>query len=134
MTKKVSTCFVASKLQVSSPTVNRLVKSDKNFPRPVKIGRVKYFNLDALQSWLQSRVVNDGQIEPHDKIMSGSRLLELTGRSKTWLWSSVIKPKTLTRINLSPDPSSNKLINFFIEREVYEVFGDLIDAESGGDE
>ena len=128
MSNKASTNVVAKKLGLTPPTINRLVREDELFPRPIKIGRKNYYSLDEIPAWLQSRITCDGVIEPDDKIITGVRLLELTGRSKSWLWLNVIKPKTLTRINLSPDPETNKLVNFFIEREVYAAYGDLIEV------
>jgi len=131
MTDKVKTSVLAKKLGVSPSTIKRLEVKDSKFPKPIKIGREKYFSLDALHRCLQDRSSNPEALKPDDTIMSGARLLELTGRSKGWLWLNVIKPKSLTRINLSPDPKSNKLINYFIEREVYAVFGDLIEVAKG---
>ena len=131
MTNKVKTKTLAVQLGVSPATINRLSKADSKFPGATKIGKENYFNADSIHEWLQSRATNSQAVMCDDEIISGARLLELTNRSKGWLWQNVIKPKTLTRINLSPDPKSNKLINNFIGREVYEAFGDLIDIAKG---
>lgn len=128
MSNKIKTTNLAKKLDISPATINRLSNKDASFPTPTKIGRDKYFSLESLHKWLDGRATNKEAIKPDDTIISGARFLELTGRSKGWLWLNVIKPKTLTRINLSPDPESNKLVNFFIEREVYEAYGDLIEV------
>jgi len=131
MMNKVKTITLAKRLGVSPMTIKRLSDKDRTFPKAIKIGREKYFSAVELNSWLQSRATNKSAIRQDDKIISGARFLELTGRSKGWLWLNVIKPKTLTRINLSPDPKSNKLINYFIEREVYALYGDLIEVSNG---
>lgn len=131
MSNKVKTSALAKKLDVSPVTINRLSNQDKCFPVPIRIGREKYFCSDSLHEWLQGRASNEFALKPNDKIISGAHFLELVDRSKGWLWLNVIKPKSLTRINLSPDPESNKLINYFIEREVYAVYGDLIEVARG---
>lgn len=128
MTNRVKTSILVKRLNVSPATINRLESKDSRFPVAKKIGRDKYYSEDALQAWLISRASNPEALKPKDSIMSGARLLELTNRSKGWLWANVIKTGKLTRVNLSPDPKSNKLVNFFIEREVYEAFGDLIEV------
>lgn len=144
MADKVKTSVLAKRLDVSTATIKRLSK-DKLFPIPTKIGRENYFDSDLMHDWLRGREVDEDNniiacsdnlkadkkesaVKAGDKIISGVRFLELVGRSKGWLWLNVVKPKTLTRINLSPDPKSNKLINYFIEREVYTKFGDLIEV------
>lgn len=131
MTNKASTATLSNDFGVSTTTIKNYSLKDPSFPKPHKIGREHYFDLGLVHHWLKSRASNPSALLPHDTIMSGSRLLELTGRSKGWLWLNVIKPKTLTRINLSPDPDTNKLVNYFIEREVYETFGDLIEVAKG---
>ena len=131
MTDKVKTSVLAKRLDVSPATIKRLESKDSKFPLPQKIGRDKYFDVESLYSWLAGRSTSPDSLKPDDKIISGARLLGMTNRSKGWLWLNVIKPKALTRINLSPDPTSNKLINYFIEREVYEAFGDLIEVAKG---
>lgn len=128
MTDKINTNVLAKNLGVSPPTIKRLVSNDSKFPAPHKIGRENYFDADSIHEWLKSRCSNPKALQSEDKVISGARILELTGRSKAWFWLHAVKPKKLTRINLSPDPKSNKLINNFIEREVYEAFGDLIEV------
>lgn len=131
MSDKVNTAILAKNWDVSPTTIKRLTSKDANFPKSNKIGRENYFCSADLYKWMQGRASNPSALLIDDKIMSGLRLLELTGRSKGWLWLNVIKPKLLTRVNLSPDPKSNKLINYFIEREVYAAFGDLIEVAKG---
>lgn len=131
MTNMSNTSSVAKMLSVNKVTVNRLVAKDESFPRPKRIGREDYFSDEKLHLWVQSRVCNQAEFKYDDVIISGRKFLEDIGRSKGWLWLNVIKPNKLARINLSPDPSSNKLINNFIEREIYEAFGELFSKSKG---
>ena len=126
MSYNLVTNSLAKKLGISKATIKRIGEQDNKFPSFKKFGRDKYYDEDSTNEWLKSRSSNPGALRSNDKIISGARLLELTSRSKGWLWMNVVKPKRLTRLNLSPSPMSNKLVNFYIEREVYEAFGDLI--------
>ena len=128
MSNKVKTGVLAKKLDVSTATIARLQVRDSKFPQPQKIGRDKYYCTDLLHDWLESRSTNPSSLQPDDRIVSGVRVLEMTKRSRVWLWQNAIKSGNLTRINLSPDPKSNKLINYFIEREIRAAFGDLIEV------
>ena len=111
---------------ISPATIKRLPKEDESFPKPKRVGRTNYHDLEKIRAWLKTRSSNPGALQEGDLIISGTRLCERVGRSKAWLWRNVIKTKKLTRINLSPNPSTNKLTNYFIEREIAEEFYDLI--------
>lgn len=130
MNRKLNTQGLADLLNVSVMTVSRIAKNDSLFPVATKIGRDKYYDSKFIYPWLQSRASKKECIALDDKIMSGDDFLALVGRSRGWLWLNVIKPRTLTRINLSPNPEAKKLINYFIEREVYETYGDLIEINN----
>lgn len=128
MTNKVSTATLSNDWGVSTATIKKLTLEDPSFPKSNRIGRENYFDVGLIHHWLKGRASNSSALNPDDVIISGAHLLELTGRSKGWLWLNVIKPKTLTRINLSPKPDTNKLVNYFIKREVYAAFSDLIEV------
>lgn len=127
MTQLATTQELAEVLgDISPATIKRLPKEDKSFPTPKRVGRTNYHDLEKIPAWLKTRASNPDAIQEGDRIISGARLRAWVKRSKAWQWRNIIEPKALTRFNLGPNPKTNKLSDFYIEREVREVFSDLI--------
>ena len=111
---------------LSSPTISRLEKQDHLFPTSSKIGRQKYYDLDSIFEWLSGRASNDITLTRDDRILNTESLCALLNRSQPWVWLNLIKTRKVTIFNLSPENKSSSR-NYFLKREISEMFPELIE-------
>ncbi|MCB1639153.1 MAG: hypothetical protein KDI15_09920, partial [Thiothrix sp.] len=113
---------------VSTHTIIRYPLTDSTFPNPQQIGRANYYDVGQIYRWLDSRASQQGYIKAGDTLITQDAICDMLGRSKAWVWLNIMKPKALITVDLSPKRSEarNKRA-YFIERQVREVFADLIE-------
>jgi len=100
---------IADKLGVKPKTVKKYFENSDHPPEIEYVGRSPYVDEDDFYRWIET--FTDKPISKNDRFLKSNEVMEIYGKSYTWLWY-VVKRGELAK------PFTINRTNFWLEKEV----------------